>query len=52
MADDEKDEDGGDAPWGEGPDVPPLADAKDPLAEDEDGDGTDDEAREWVPPVP
>ena len=49
---DEKDKDGEDAPWGDGPDVPPLSDVKNPLATDEDGDGDDDEAREWVPPVP
>jgi hypothetical protein len=50
MADDEKDEK---EPWGEGPDVPLLTDAKNPLAEDENGDGdADDEARKWVPPIP
>jgi hypothetical protein len=52
MADDEKDEDGGDEPWGEGPEVPPLIDTENPLAGDEDGDADDDESRDWVPPVP
>jgi hypothetical protein len=52
MADDEHDTDTSEAPWGDGPEVPPLSDAKDPLARDEDGDGDDDEAREWVPPIP
>ena len=44
MADDEKDPQ--DEPWGEGPDVPPLVDTENPLADD------DDDEREWVPPVP
>jgi hypothetical protein len=52
MADDEKDTETKDAPWGEGPDVPPLSDAENPLAKDEEGDGDDDGARAWVPPVP
>ena len=52
MADDEKDPETGDAPWGEGPDVPPLSDAKNPLADDEAGTSDEDEAREWTPPVP
>jgi hypothetical protein len=52
MADDQKDPETGDAPWGEGPDVPPLSDAKNPLAGDEAGTSDEDEAREWTPPVP
>jgi hypothetical protein len=52
MADDEKDRETRDAPWGQGPDVPPLSDAKNPLADDEAGRADDDEAREWMPPVP
>jgi len=50
MDDNEKNDD---EPWGDGPDVPPLSDAKDPLADDEDG-GADDEGetRKWVPPIP
>jgi hypothetical protein len=52
MPADEDDKDTADAPWGEGPDVPPLSDVKDPLAKDEDGDGDDDDTRDWVPPIP
>ena len=42
-----------DEPWGEGPEVPPLSDAKNPLAKPgRSKDAADDETREWVPPVP
>jgi hypothetical protein len=44
-------DDARDEPWGEGPDVPPLSDSKNPLA-GRDGESDEDETREWVPPVP
>jgi hypothetical protein len=46
MADDERTED---EPWGDGPDVPPLSDTENPLADD---DASEEERGDWLPPVP